>query len=271
MEPTVKRLSVIPEVICGGSSQSLHRNSRPMVSPKSQPSISNSTTATEVRQIFNRIAPIYDSLNDWLSLGQHRIWKKMAVSWGNPQKGETWLDLCCGSGDVAALLAKRVAPTGRVFGVDFSKELLAIAAQKHTANIQKCVTWQEGDALNLEFEHDTFDGATIAYGLRNVLDIPKCFAQLHRVLKSGANVAILDFHRPSDRNLAKFQEFYLTNIVVPMAKQRNVEADYAYISPSIERFPIGAEQVRLAKNAGFREAIHYPIVKGMMGILVLKK
>jgi demethylphylloquinol methyltransferase len=239
------------------------------MSSSSQPEISNSTSATEVRQIFNRIAPIYDSLNDRLSLGQHRVWKKMAVSWGNPQQGETWLDLCCGSGDVAALVARRVAPTGCVFGVDFSKELLAIASQKHL--LQKGLTWQEGDALNLEFENDTFDGATIAYGLRNVIDIPRCFAELHRVLKSGANIAILDFHRPSNPTLVKFQEFYLANIVVPMARAKNVEADYAYISPSIDRFPIGSEQVKLAQSAGFRQAIHYPIVNGLMGILVLKK
>ncbi|CAN1208691.1 bifunctional demethylmenaquinone methyltransferase/2-methoxy-6-polyprenyl-1,4-benzoquinol methylase UbiE [Tumidithrix helvetica PCC 7403] len=242
-----------------------------MPSFTSQPNVPNSTSATEVRQIFNRIAPIYDRLNDWLSLGQHRIWKKMAVSWGNPQLGQTWLDLCCGSGDVAALLARRVAPTGHVFGVDFSKELLAIAAQKHAPSIQKSITWQEGDALALDFADATFDGATIAYGLRNVIDIPKCFAELHRVLKTGANVAILDFHRPSDPTLVKFQEFYLANIVVPMAKQQNVEADYAYIAPSIERFPIGSEQVKLAKNAGFSQATHYPIVNGMMGILVLQK
>lgn len=226
-----------------------------------------------VRQIFDRIAPVYDDLNDWLSLGQHRIWKKMAVRWINPQPGQTVLDLCCGSGDLAIMLARRVAPSGHVFGVDFACAQLEIAAQKLAAypHLQTCVTWQEGDALALQFTDRTFDGATMSYGLRNVVDIPQCFAELHRVLKPGAIAAILDFHRPSDRLMAKFQQFYLDKVVVPAAKLRGVTEEYEYIAPSLARFPIGKEQEKSAIAAGFSKATHYPIASGMMGILVLKK
>jgi demethylphylloquinol methyltransferase len=232
-----------------------------------------SNSATNVRQIFDRIAPVYDDLNDWLSLGQHRIWKKMAVRWINPQPGQTVLDLCCGSGDLAIMLARRVAPSGQVFGVDFACAQLAIAAQKLATypHLQNCVVWQEGDALALQFADRTFDGATMSYGLRNVVDIPQCLTELHRVLKPGAIAAILDFHRPSDPLMTRFQQFYLDRIVVPAARQRGVTEEYEYIAPSLARFPIGKDQEKSAIAAGFTKATHYQIANGMMGILVLTK
>ena len=228
----------------------------------------------DVQQIFDRIAPVYDRFNDLLSLGQHRIWKKMALRWCEPKQGEKWLDLCCGSGDMTALVAKQVTPMGQVIGLDFSKQLLAIAAQKtktYAPSIQKVLTWQEGNVLSLPFAENSFDGATLAYGLRNVVDIPKCLSELHRVLKNGAKAAILDFHRPSDRLMQNFQDFYLDRVVVPLADRFNMTEEYAYIAPSLARFPIGSEQGKLAKAAGFTQATHYAIANGMMGILVLAK
>ena len=229
---------------------------------------------TDIQQIFDRIAPVYDRFNDLLSLGQHRIWKKMALRWCEPKQGEQWLDLCCGSGDMTALLARQVAPTGQVIGVDFSQELLAIAAQKaqnYLPSIQKTIRWQQGNVLSLPFADEQFDGATLAYGLRNVANIPQCLSELHRVLKNGAKAAILDFHRPSDRLMQSFQDFYLDRVVVPLADRFKMTEEYAYIAPSLARFPIGSEQVKLAKAAGFTQAKHYAIANGMMGILVLEK
>lgn len=229
---------------------------------------------TDIQQIFDRIAPVYDRFNDLLSLGQHRIWKKMALRWCEPQQGEKWLDLCCGSGDMTALVAQKVAPTGQVIGVDFSKELLAIAADKaknYSPKIQKCLTWQQGNVLHLPFADNSFNGATLAYGLRNVASIPQCLSELHRVLQNGSKVAILDFHRPSDRLMQTFQDFYLAQVVVPLADRFEMTDEYAYIAPSLARFPTGSEQVKLAKAAGFSQAKHYAIANGMMGILVLQK
>ena len=86
--------------------------------------------AQEIQGIFNRIAPMYNQLNDWLSLGQHRVWKKMTVTWSNARPGDTCLDLCCGSGDIAIALSQQVGPSGYVFGVDFSPQQLAIAQHR---------------------------------------------------------------------------------------------------------------------------------------------
>lgn len=228
--------------------------------------------AREIQALFDRIAPDYDRLNDWLSLGQHRIWKQMAVKWSGARSGDTALDVCCGSGDLARLLARRVGSTGQVYGLDFSTAQLEVARQRTQACIQPlAITWLPGDALNLPFADNTFDAATMGYGLRNVLDIPRSLSELCRVLKPGAKAAILDFHRPSQPIVQRFQQWYLDTVVVPMAESLGLKEEYAYISPSLDRFPTGREQVALAEQAGFTQVVHYPIAGGVMGVLVAQK
>lgn len=228
-------------------------------------------TPDDIQAIFDRIAPVYDRLNHTLSLGQHRIWKLMTVKWSNPPAGGMGLDLCCGSGDLTQMLARQLGSKGQAIGLDFSQEQLTIACQRSTHQPHQQIIWQLGDALNLPFAADTFDCATMGYGLRNVVDIPRCLRELHRVLKPGAKAAILDFHRPSQPWLQTFQSWYLQAIVVPTARNFGLNDEYAYIAPSLDRFPTGEQQVKLARQAGFAQAIHYPIANDMMGVLVLTK
>ncbi|HAG80116.1 MAG TPA: bifunctional demethylmenaquinone methyltransferase/2-methoxy-6-polyprenyl-1,4-benzoquinol methylase UbiE [Cyanobacteria bacterium UBA12227] len=230
------------------------------------------SSASEIRDLFDRIAPVYDQLNNGLSLGMHRIWKRMTVKWSEAHPGDTCLDVCCGSGDLAQLLAREVGRTGKVYGVDFSAAQLAIAQQRaKTQPFPLSINWVEADALNLPFEDNYFNAATMGYGLRNVTDIPQCLRELYRVLKPGAKAAILDFHRPTQEWVLAFQQWYLDTIVVPRATAFGLTAEYAYIAPSLERFPTGQQQVELARNAGFTSTVHYRIAAGMMGVLVLTK
>lgn len=233
---------------------------------------SPSPQASQIRDIFDRIAPVYDELNDRLSLGQHRIWKKMAVKWSEAREGSNALDICCGSGDLALLLAKQVGKTGKVTGIDFACEQLEIARSRQAVKCPNILMeWLEGDALALPFADNQFDCATMGYGLRNVTNIPLCMQELYRVLKPKAKAAILDFHRPNESYMQAFQQWYLANIVVPTAENMGMKEEYAYINPSVERFPTGKEQVKLAQAASFNQATHYPLMGGMMGILVLTK
>ncbi|WP_416671988.1 bifunctional demethylmenaquinone methyltransferase/2-methoxy-6-polyprenyl-1,4-benzoquinol methylase UbiE [Egbenema bharatensis] len=232
----------------------------------------SSPQAQEIQAIFNRIAPAYDELNDRLSLGFHRVWKQMTVKWCNPKVGDVCLDVCCGSGDLARLLGQQVGSTGKVYGVDFSAAQLQIAEQRTQHGFSPLpIVWMEGDALHLPFAENFFDAATMGYGLRNVTDISGSLQELHRVLKPQATVAILDFHRPSNPQLRTFQQWYLDTIVVPAAAQMGLREEYAYINPSLDRFPTGPEQVALAQQAGFSSVHHYPIAGGMMGVLVATK
>ncbi|GBF80979.1 bifunctional demethylmenaquinone methyltransferase/2-methoxy-6-polyprenyl-1,4-benzoquinol methylase UbiE [Aphanothece sacrum] len=229
-------------------------------------------SAAEIQGIFDRIAPVYDQMNTWLSLGQHRIWKLMTVKWSDPQPGHMGLDVCCGSGDLAQLLARKVGKTGRVVGLDFSSQQLAIARQRAQYYYPSlCLDWVEGDALKLPFEDQTFNCATMGYGLRNVTDIPACLKELYRVLKPNSKVAILDFNRPSQPWMGRFQQWYLDTLVVSTAQRFGLTDEYAYINPSLDRFPTGNEQVKLAYDAGFSQVVHYAIAGGMMGVLVATK
>lgn len=228
--------------------------------------------APYIRDLFDRIAPVYDQLNQSLSFGAHTIWKQMAVDWSGAQPGMTVVDVCCGSGDLALLLARRVGANGQVTGADFAVKQLAIAAQRSAAKGYTPRTqWIEADALQLPFAACGYDAATMGYGLRNLVDILQGLKELHRVLKPGAKAAILDFHRPSSPWVQQFQAWYLNTIVVPAAERCGLTDEYAYIGPSVDRFPQGDEQVELARQAGFSTAVHYPLAGGMMGVLVAQK
>ncbi len=226
--------------------------------------------ADRIRQLFDRIAPQYDQMNQDMSFGLHRVWKQMAVRWSGAGAGMKCLDVCCGSGDLALLLARQVGETGEVVGADFATEQLAIASQR-SPHLQTRLSWIEADALALPFDDSIFDAATMAYGLRNLTNIPQGLAELYRVLKPGAKAAILDFHTPTNPLVNQFQQWYLDTIVVPTAERFGMSEEYAYIGPSVDRFPQGARQVALAKDAGFEQAVHYPIAGGMMGVLVASK
>lgn len=232
------------------------------IAPQTQP----------VQRLFDQIAPAYDRLNDRLSFGLHRLWKQMTVQWAQPQQGGRALDLCCGSGDLTFRLARAVGPLGEVVGLDCAAQLLAIAQAKASQIVpQPAITWVQGDVLNLPFADGSFDAVTMGYGLRNVADIPRCLSEIQRVLQSGGRAAILDMVRPASPQMQWFQQWYLQSWVVPTARDLGLEEEYAYIAPSIERFPMGLQQRQLAREAGFAQAVHYPLLGGLMGVLVLEK
>ncbi|KAG9449843.1 hypothetical protein H6P81_009808 [Aristolochia fimbriata] len=221
--------------------------------------------------LFNRIAPLYDNLNDLLSLGQHRVWKRMAVSWSGAKIGDSALDLCCGSGDLSFLLAEKVGLAGKVTGLDFSKEQLSIASVKQASLWNSCyknITWVEGDALDLPFPDDYFDAVTMGYGLRNLIDKWAAMKEIHRVLRPGSRVSILDFNKSTDIYITLLQEWMLDNVVVPVATSYGLTEQYKYLKSSIRDFLTGPEQEKLAKDVGFAKAKHYEIGGGLMGALV---
>ena len=226
--------------------------------------------AEAVEQLFNDAAPSYDRLNDWLSLGLHRQWKRQMVLQLSPQPAEQWLDLCCGTGDLALALARRVRPGGSVVGVDAAAEPLAIAAERSAREPWLPVHWQRGDALNLELPDACVDGALMAYGLRNLADPAAGLRELRRVLREGGRAGLMDFNRlPSGSAAAMFQRTYLRRVVVPVASRAGLAEHYAYLEESLKRFPDGPAQQQLAFEAGFREACHRPLAAGQMGLLTV--
>ncbi|KAL3644510.1 hypothetical protein CASFOL_009690 [Castilleja foliolosa] len=239
--------------------------------PESRSILRPTRCAADRQALFNRIAPVYDNLNDLLSLGAHRVWKRMAVSWSGAKEGDTVLDVCCGSGDLAFLLSEKVGINGKVFALDFSKEQLHIAASRQSKRSKTCyknIEWIEGDAVDLPFSVSFFDAATIGYGLRNVLDRKKALDEMCRVLKPGSNLSVLDFNKSTNPLTSSIQDLMIDYVVVPVANGYGVASDYQYLKNSIKEYLTGNELEKLALEAGFSRAKHYEIGGGLMGNLV---
>jgi ubiquinone/menaquinone biosynthesis methyltransferase len=229
---------------------------------------------TAVRELFEQIAPSYDLLNDLLSLGLHRHWKRVVLTRLAPRPGERFVDLCCGTGDLALLLAAALRPGGEVVGLDAAAAPLALARQRASAQPWLAVRWLQGDALATGLPSHAADGVSMAYGLRNLADPAAGLAELHRLLRPGGRGVVLDFNRPDPSapqaaRIQAFQRAYLQRIVVPVAGLAGLHDHYAYLEASLQRFPTGPEQERLARSAGFASARHIPMALGTMGRLEL--
>lgn len=228
-----------------------------------------------VRALFESIAPHYDSLNDLLSLGLHRLWKRQAVAWVNPRPGQRLLDLCCGTGDLALLLAERVRPAGEVLGLDAAEAPLQLARQRAERFPWLPVRYAQGDAQATGLPGAWADGACLAYGLRNLADPAAGLRELRRLLRTGGRAAVLDFNRPDtaigpgQATAAALQRRYLRQWVVPAASWFGLSDQYAYLEASLARFPTGRAQEELARQAGFAIARHRPLAAGLMGLLEL--
>ena len=224
-----------------------------------------------IERMFNEIAPRYDLLNDLLSFGLHRLWKRRLIRALSPAKGELWLDICCGTGDLTFQLARLIRP-GKAVGVDTAVNQLEIAKKRHSKEPMLSLVFKNSNALETGLESNQFDGVTMAYGLRNVLSIPLALKEILRVLKPNARAGILDFNQITNRNHLAFlfQKFYLRKIVVPICSIFKLTNHYSYIESSLNNFPSGRALEELAIATGFVEAKYITIAGKQMGILLLK-
>ncbi len=224
-----------------------------------------------VQKLFDNTANKYDFLNDLLSFGIHRIWKRQVIFYLQPRPGQNWIDLCCGTGDMSFELAQQVRSDGRVLGVDFSQESLKIACSRHQKLPWLNINWLHIDVMNTGLDSNSLDGAVMAYGLRNLQSYLKGLIEIHRILKPGAKAALLDFNKcKKDSFSYNFQKYYLRKYVVYVANRLGLRQEYEYIEDSIEKFPDGKEQEQLSLEAGFSSATHKIIAGGQMGILLLQ-
>lgn len=225
-----------------------------------------------IRSLFNSVATHYDCLNDVLSLGQHRIWKSELLARLNPQPGERWLDLCCGTGDLTLALARRLRPGGSVIGIDSASRPLGIARRRAAREPWLPVNWHLDNALGTTQSSAAFDGVVMSYGLRNLQNVSAGLAEMARLLPIGGRAGVLDFNRLLPNSLSGwFQHFYLCQLVVPIATLLGLEQEYAYIEDSLKSFPAAPKLENLALRAGFTCARHQFLAADQMRILLLER
>lgn len=209
-----------------------------------------------VRSMFDRIAPIYDVMNDVMTVGLDRRWRRKAVN-AVVRPGNNVVDLACGTGDLAIRAARKGA---KVTGVDFSAEMLRRARHKEPS-----IEWLEGDVLALPFSDETFDAATCGFGVRNVADLEGSLREAARVLKPGGRVGILEITRPRGV-LRHFYAVWFDRVVPVVGKVLPGGEAYTYLPASVRRFPHADDLARLMREAGFRD-VEYRLFAG--GIVAL--
>jgi demethylmenaquinone methyltransferase / 2-methoxy-6-polyprenyl-1,4-benzoquinol methylase len=214
--------------------------------------------AEGVRLMFDRIAPVYDVLNRVMTAGLDGRWRRLAAR-AAVSPGDRVLDACCGTGDLA--LAAQ-AEGGIVTGLDFSERMLERARGKSSA-----IDWVQGDLLDLPFADESFDAATVGFGVRNVEHLDQALRELRRVLRPGGRLGILDLVRPKGP-LAVFYRVWFDGVIPLVGKLVPGGSAYTYLPASVRRFPGPAELSERVEAAGFSVATPRQLAGGIVVLIV---
>jgi demethylmenaquinone methyltransferase/2-methoxy-6-polyprenyl-1,4-benzoquinol methylase len=215
--------------------------------------------------MFDRIAGVYDLMNLAMTAGLHHQWRQRAVDRAEVEPGSDALDVCCGTGDLALELRRRIGPDGRVVGCDFSEPMLELARRK-SGELGLPVEFGWADALELPYGDASFDAVTIGFGARNLADLPRGLAEMGRVLRPGGRLVILEITRPQREPLASFYSIWFDR-VVPMIGSIAGDADaYSYLPNSVRTFPEPEALAGLMDAAGF-DRIRWLLLAG--GIIAI--
>ena len=215
--------------------------------------------------VFTSVAAKYDLMNDAMSGGMHRLWKDRFVARVKPRHGEEILDMAGGTGDVAFRLASRGAI---VTVADINADMLAVGRERAEKSVlDDRVDFVEGNAEALQFSDRSFDAYTIAFGIRNVTDIPAALAEAHRALKRGGRFFCLEFSTTQWPGFAEVYDSYSHHIVPRLGKALANDADsYRYLVESIRRFPPMPEFRSMIERAGFVNTRVEPILGALVAI-----
>lgn len=229
--------------------------------------------AEYVLKQFDRIARQYDFTNDVISFGMHRLWKARAINALSLKKDGRYLDVCCGTGDLALKIADQLDETGCVVGLDFSQNMLKIAAARESQmRISKQIEyaqikWVEGDAQKLPFANHTFDGAIISFGLRNLTNLQTGISEMARVVKPGGKVVNLDLGHPTLPIFTPLYYFYFNQVLPLIGRMLGSDQDsYQYLPASLETYPKPESITQIFQTAGLTNIIYRPLALGSVAL-----
>jgi demethylmenaquinone methyltransferase / 2-methoxy-6-polyprenyl-1,4-benzoquinol methylase len=225
--------------------------------------------STEVRQMFSSIATRYDVTNEVLSFGIHRLWRRTAIRLSGAKPGDAVLDCATGTGDLAIAFKHTVGGDGRVVGTDFCPEMLESAPAK-AAREGLEIEFAVADAMDLrQYPDDTFDVASISFGIRNVDDPVKCLKEMARVVKPGGRVVVLEFGQPRGLFGGLFR-FY-SKVLMPFVGGllTGNRAAYEYLPRTAAAFPAGEKFLELMDRSGaYRKRVANPLTFGTAYVYV---
>ena len=214
--------------------------------------------------VFTSVAKSYDVMNDLMSGGMHRLWKDRFVAKVCPRPGEKILDMAGGTGDIAFRMAKRGA---LVTVSDINPDMLAVGMERAAKRAIDGLSWQVENAETLSFADAEFDAYTIAFGIRNVTDIPAALREAHRVLKRGGRFYCLEFSTSEWPGFGQLYDLYSDQLIPRIGKLVAGDEDsYRYLVESIRRFPRMAAFRTMIEDAGFRSTSVEPILGGLVAI-----
>ena len=233
-------------------------------------SIPKDKKKSRVRAVFDSVAEQYDIMNDVMSLGLHRLWKRFVVAQSGLKAGQKALDVAAGSGDLSLGLLKRVGPTGRVIVTDINTAMLRRGRDRLVnAGMTGNVEYAEADAENLPFKSEVFNCVTIGFGLRNLTDKSSALRSMRRVLKPGGRVLVLEFSKPNFGPLNRFYDMYSFQVLPKLGQLlANDAASYQYLAESIRKHPDQEQLKALMVEQGFERCCYYNLSGGIVSVHV---
>ncbi len=227
--------------------------------------VARSQKTDRVRQHFNSVARHYDFMNTLLSFGIHYIWKRIAVRALSLRPGQRVLDVCGGTGDLAILAAASVAPTGRVVIYDINRAMIQAGLHKvDRKGLRDCVGYIQGNAESISAADGHFDAVMVGFGIRNVTDMQKGFAEMYRVLKPGGKLMCLEFSKPTFPAFRRLYDFY-SFYIMPLLGELIVGSRQAYthLPESIRMFPLPDELAAILRHIGFSQVTYRALTNGI--------
>ncbi len=230
--------------------------------------VDKAAKAGMVGQVFDSVASKYDVMNDLMSFGVHRVWKRFTLDQSGVRPGQAVLDLAGGTGDLAAKFSKRVGKDGLVVLADINASMLFTGRDKLLDNgVIGNVDYTQANAEELPFADDSFDCITIAFGLRNVTDKDKALRSMNRVLKPGGRLLVLEFSKPVLPLLSKAYDAYSFTALPMMGKLVANDADsYRYLAESIRMHPDQSTLKQMMEDAGFAKANYHNLTGGIVAL-----
>jgi len=219
-----------------------------------------------VAEVFDSVATRYDLMNDLMSLGIHRLWKRFTIELANVKPGQIILDLAGGTGDLAGQFARLVGPTGKVVLADINAAMLQVGRER-LLDKGIVVNLTQVNAESLPFADNSFDVITIAFGLRNVTDKEAALASMLRILKPGGQVLILEFSQLQIRALKPYYDAYSFKILPLLGKLvANDTQSYRYLAESIRMHPDQDTLLTMMQAAGFEHCDYHNLSGGIVAI-----